>query len=119
MKGTAIGIIALAMTVSATPAMAWERISDEDALAERVVGRTLVNEAGSSWVVRANGRIEGNWDGQAMTGIWEWHSGLFCRNVVVGGQQSGTDCQVLEVRGDSLRVIRDQGRGETSVVTIR
>lgn len=117
MKIAAFAVIS--MTFSALPAAAWERITTEAELLNQVAGRTLVNSEGYSWVYQPDGQISGTWDGMTVVGRWEWHQGLFCRNVRVGGRETGTDCQVKEIRGNQLRYTRDQGRGDTEVLTIQ
>ena len=99
--------------------MAWERITTEQQFVEEVVGRTLVNPEGYAWVYQPDGRITGTWDGQPVTGRWEWHQTLFCRNVRIGATETGTDCQVKEVRGQQMRYTRDQGRGDTIVMSMQ
>ena len=110
---------AASMALSALPAAAWERITTEAQLLDQVAGRTLLNPEGYSWVYQPDGRITGTWDGMEVTARWEWHQGLFCRNVQIGGNETGTDCQVKEIRGDQLRYTRDQGRGDTLLLTIQ
>lgn len=101
------------------PAAAWERITTAQQFLDRVAGRTFVTETGNTFTSHPDGRVTGTWGGNEMTGRWEWHSGFWCRNVRVGGQESGTDCQTLELRGNQLRSTRDQGRGEAAVSTLR
>ncbi len=119
MKRIGAAIAAGALLFAANPAAAWERITTEQQFVDEVAGRTIFNAAGSSWVLHPDGRLVGTWDGHSMTGRWEWHQAFLCRNVRIGGSESGTDCQIIEVQGDRVRITRDQGRGEASEVSMR
>ncbi|MGY6411949.1 MAG: hypothetical protein ACXIUV_13115 [Alkalilacustris sp.] len=120
MKGKMAILVAVTGTFSAVPVAAWERISTEDQFRATIADRTLTTTTGNTFSYQGDGRIVGTWSGQPMAGRWEWHQGFFCRNVRLGnGPETGTDCQLLELRGNEVRTTRDQGRGEVvGVATI-
>lgn len=115
-----LAVLAVAVLVaSASAASAWERITSEDEYRARVVGKTHVNEAGSRWVHHPDGRITGTWAGKPMVGRWQWHQGFWCRNVRVGNAaETGTDCQMIEIRGNQVRNTRNQGRGDSGIARL-
>ncbi|MGY6632894.1 MAG: hypothetical protein ACXIU8_04035 [Alkalilacustris sp.] len=106
---------AIALAVSAFPAAAWERITTEEDFRAAIADRTITTAEGNSFTSHSDGRVTGTWGGQAMSGRWEWHQGFWCRNVRVGSTESGTDCQMVERRGNEVRNTRDQGRGAPGV----
>lgn len=116
----AVALLAVATLFTApSAAFAWERIATQEQLIERIADRTQTGN-GNTWVYHADGRITGTWSGQPMAGRWEWHQGFFCRNVRVGtNPESGTDCQRIEIRGNEVRITRDQGRGDSAIANIQ
>ena len=100
---------AIALAISAVPAVARERITTEEGYLDRVAGRTVTAEEGNTVVSHPVGRV---------TGRWEWHSGFRCRKLRVGGNESGTDCQLVELCGDQLGSTREQGQGRVTVGTL-
>jgi hypothetical protein len=107
------------LSMTATTATAWERITTEQQFRDRIADRTLVMQNG--WTTsHGDGRITGEFNGQRMVGRWQWHQGFWCRNFRnADGTETGTDCQVLDVRGNQLRNTRNQGRGDSVVLTIQ
>jgi hypothetical protein len=98
----------------------WQRITTEDQYRASNVGREIVTPEGHRFSSHADGRVTGQWGGQPMVGAWQWHQGFWCRNVRVGNNpETGTDCQLVEMRGNDVRKTRDQGRGEPRVGTLR
>lgn len=62
--------------------------------------------------VGADGSISGEAFGRPVTGAWRWQGSHFCRDLFYGGRDLGANCQVVELRGDRLRFIADEGRGQ-------
>ncbi|MCC5971631.1 MAG: hypothetical protein JJU15_16935 [Pararhodobacter sp.] len=108
------------VVLASGPALAWERVTTEQQFRDRVVDRQIVTDEGNTYTSHADGRVTGTWQGHRMVGGWQWHQGFWCRNVRVGqGQETGTDCQVIELQGNQLRSTREQGRGTSGVGTIQ
>ena len=102
------------------PALAWERIATEQQFRDNVVDRQVVTPDGNTFTSHADGRVSGVWSGQQLVGGWQWHEGYWCRNVRLGdGPETGTDCQLIELRGNQLRSTRNRGRGEAAVGTVQ
>lgn len=118
MKISSSGFVFTIALLTAQPAAAWERLTTEQQFRDRIVDRTIEAPNGS-FVVGSDGQVAGALGGRSFQGPWQWHQGFWCRNVRVGNQESGTDCQVWEVNGNQIRMTRDQGRGETMTGTIR
>ncbi len=92
-------------------------VTTEAQFRETIVGRTLTFE-GKSLVVNADGTISGPWDGQGITGTWNWSDGAMCRDGRIGSRVLAPDCQVWELDGSSATVTRDRGNGASFVYTI-
>ncbi len=101
-------------------AQGWQRITTEQQYRERIVGRQILTTEGNRFTSHADGRLTGEWGGQRMVGGWQWHQGFYCRNVRVGSHpETGTDCQLVEIRGNDVRKTRNQGRGEAGIGTLQ
>ena len=62
--------------------------------------------------VEKDGTIYGTGAGRPVTGSWQWSGEYFCRNLIWGEKDLGTDCQKIELRGQKLYFIANQGSGE-------
>jgi hypothetical protein len=105
-----------------TPAQAqnWQRITTEQQYRDRIVDRQILTNEGNRFTSHADGRVTGEWSGQRMVGAWQWHQGFWCRNVRLGqNPETGTDCQLVELRGIEVRKTRNQGRGEAGIGTLQ
>jgi len=116
-----VSMFSMALGAAASvSAQSWQRVTTEQQYRDRVVGRTIIFESGNSVVSHPDGRVTGRWGGQPMVGGWQWHQGFWCRNVRVGNSpETGTDCQRIELRGNQVRLTRNQGRGDSGVGTLQ
>ena len=105
-------VLALLMCLMATPALAegFERVNQKDGFLSLVKDRKLTR-LGIRLRVSDNGKITGRAFGQKVTGDWKWQEGYFCRDLFVGGDELGANCQMVQVRGDTLRFTSDRGEG--------
>ena len=112
--------IALAIT-SATPAFAYDRVTDKGAFVGLVSGKTLSNRLyGVSLNVSSGGSISGAALGWDITGSWAWKDGYFCRDMTWGDDPIGYNCQLVEVRnGNEMRFTSDQGTGDAASFKLR
>lgn len=62
--------------------------------------------------VSAQGDIAGTALRKPVTGEWRWENGFFCRDLMFGDDDIGPNCQVVVVKGNEVRFIADQGRGD-------
>ena len=92
-----------------------KRIETEQEYREKVVGKKLVQENGYV-MSHEDGTVSGEFGDQSLSGTWTWEDKYFCRTVTLGTRDFGRDCQVVEVSGDSLTVIRNKGEGKRSPV---
>lgn len=104
---------------SASTADAWQRISTEDQFRAQIVGRTQVIEDTGHITSHPDGRVVGEWQGNNLRGRWEWHDGYWCRNLIIGTRETGTNCLLVERQGDQLRATQDRGRGNQIISTLR
>lgn len=113
--------VATLTAVSAVPAVAddYKRIKTEQEFNSIVVGKTLTWGGGNA-VVRAGGKTTGRLKKQGKySGNWVFSKGFYCRNLVISGKETGTNCQVVEVSGKSLRMTRDQGKGSVTIMSMK
>ncbi|MDJ1016460.1 MAG: dihydrodipicolinate reductase [Paracoccaceae bacterium] len=101
-----------AAIVITTPALAegFQRVIDRDGFMSLVENRDL-RRFGIRLQVRDAGAITGRAFGQKVTGAWNWDDGFFCRDLFVGGDELGANCQLVEIRGNTMRFTSDMGQG--------
>jgi len=107
-------ISALAFGLIASGAMAAESFRGVESRAgfvDLVKGKTLTR-LGVNLLVSPEGGISGRAFGREVRGAWDWNGRYFCRDLSFGARDLGHNCQVVQVRGDTLRFIADQGRGD-------
>jgi hypothetical protein len=119
-----VAVVSFAIAAFSAPMSAeaqnWQRVTTEQQFRDRVVDRQIVTTEGNTFTSHSDGRVTGMWGGQQMVGGWQWHEGFWCRNVQVGqNPETGTNCQLVELRGDDVRITRDQGRGEAGLGTLQ
>lgn len=107
-------LLSLALLAFATPssggAEEFHRVAERDSFLQLVNNRALTR-LGIKLQVTADGQIRGRAFGRKVTGDWRWQSGYFCRDLFVGGDELGANCQMVQVKGDTLRFTSDRGKG--------
>ena len=109
-----------AVSFLATSALAegFQRIEDENKFVNIVKDREL-KRFGIRLQVDDSGQFVGRAFGQAVTGEWDWQNGFFCRDLYLGGKELDPDnCQLVEVRGNTVRFTSDMGRGDSANLRI-
>jgi len=104
----------------ATSALAegFQRIEDESKFVNIIKDREL-KRFGIRLQVDDSGKIVGRAFGQAVTGEWDWQNGFFCRDLYLGGKELDPDnCQLVEVRGNTVRFTSDMGQGDSANLRI-
>ncbi|MFN3969839.1 MAG: dihydrodipicolinate reductase [Gemmobacter sp.] len=105
--------------LAASPALAdFNRVSSKGDFVGLVSGKALTR-MGVTLKVLPEGKIEGRAFGQTVTGAWNWNGGLFCRDLTFGRRNLGPNCQVVQKKGDTIRFIADEGRGDFADLRIR
>lgn len=106
-------VIAAALVTAPKPATAeGAQVIDDRSSFVRLVADRELTRLGIRLKVSEDGRIEGSAFGRKVTGDWRWSNGYFCRDLSYGNQSLGPNCQVVQLRGDRLRFIADEGRGD-------
>ena len=101
----------------ATPAAAFEAVTDRAAFLSLVSGKALVGD-GVSLRVGPDGGIAGRGFGLRVTGSWTWEDGLFCRTLDTILRDFPRNCQTVALRGDVLRFQADRGTGDIADLRI-
>lgn len=84
-----------------------------------IIGRTLTLNPGQSFVISANGTLNGSWDGKPLVGAYEMRDGFFCRTLSQGPRgPSPEDCQLFVLEGNKLQGTRDRGNGGSFTYTV-
>jgi hypothetical protein len=110
------GAFALLM---ALPALAdFQPVRAESDFRALIDGRELTR-FGVRLQVSQQGRITGRGFGFAVGGQWEWLNGYFCRTLEFAGTGDPYNCQLVLRDGDTLRFIKDQGRGDFADLRLR
>ncbi len=109
---TWIAVTATAWVVlsAAAQADAFQRVDQRDGFVSLVKDRALTR-FGIRLKVQNNGKITGRAFGRKVTGDWTWSGGYFCRDLYVGGDELGPNCQMVQVQGNTLRFTSDKGQG--------
>lgn len=115
-----LSLSAAAFGLLATSALAegFQRIEDEANFVKLVKDRDL-KRFGIRLQVSDSGQIVGRAFGQDVTGQWDWQNGFFCRDLYLSGEELDPDnCQLVEVRGNTVRFTSDMGRGDSAALRI-
>ena len=113
--------IALAIALGcggAAAAEGFQTISDRDAFVRAVNGKQLTR-VGIRLTVEPTGQIVGKAFGKPVTGAWRWSGGYFCRDLYYGSTDLGPNCQMVKVRGSTVRFISDRGTGQYADLNLR
>ena len=109
-----IGALVLGLMItlpSSAIADSFQRVEDETGFMSLVKDRDL-KRLGIRLNVMDDGRIEGRAFGRKVTGKWSWDSGYFCRDLAVNGDPLEYNCQMVQVKGETLRFTSDKGTGQ-------
>lgn len=113
---------ALAAACMLAPASAaaseFRVVTDPSEFVELVSGREL-RRFGIRLQVSPQGAIAGEGFGQRVSGDWRWDGRYFCRDLAYGSTELGHNCQLVAVRGDTIRFVADQGQGDYADFRLR
>jgi len=96
----------------------FEPVTDRGRFLNLVDGKTLTR-LGIKLDVLPSGQIAGRAFGRPVTGAWRWAGGYFCRDLYYGDRDLGPNCQLVKVRGRTLRFIADRGAGQYADLNLR
>ncbi len=99
------------LAAEALAAEEFRTVKDQDTFLTVVTGKKLTR-FGIELDVTPEGEIKGRAFGQSVTGAWRWSDGYFCRDLYFGKRDLGPNCQVVQVSGEVVRFIADQGKGD-------
>ncbi len=100
--------------VLAAPVLAegFQRIDDERKFTDLMKQYDL-KRFGIRLKIGDNGQITGRAFGQRVSGAWDWENGFFCRDLYWGGKELDADnCQLVEIRGNTVRFTSNKGNGD-------
>ena len=116
MTRTLLSAALVIASISAAPAFAdkWKTIRTEADFRSQVVDKK-VTWNGNWGIINADGTAEGKLQKQgAYEGNWVWSGRFYCRNFVIGGKATGTNCAKVEISGDKVRFLNDKGKGRVT-----
>ena len=98
----------------------FEVVSDYATFEARLIGPKIADMADDAnyFVIVPDGTIEGTWFGKEMIGAWRWEDGYFCRTLSAP-RPAPEDCQEWAIGGETVRLVRDRGKGEETLYAIR
>lgn len=111
-------LAAAALLTAPVYADSFQRITTKADYLKLVVGNTYCNDGGC-WAAQKNGKMTGNFGGEKFRATWKWHKGFGCQAGKLGSRKLDTDCRVIEVSGDQIRITRGQGKGKQVVYTVK
>ena len=88
----------------------FAQVTDEGQFVNLIAGKALTR-LGITLNVDPQGRITGRAFGREVTGQWDWNGGYFCRDLNYGEDPLEFNCQMVKVRGNTVRFISDRGEG--------
>ena len=100
----------LMLLVAPAQAETFQRVDDKDGFLSLVQNKQL-KRFGIRLEVTDDGQIKGRAFGRKVTGAWKWNSGYFCRDLAVGGDPLEYNCQLVQVKGRTMRFTSDRGAG--------
>ncbi len=113
--------VAALIMVSAAPTLAenFKRIKKAEDFNAMVVGKKLTWDDGTG-IVNADGTTSGKTNSVGKYyGNWVWQKGYYCRNLIIKGKETGTNCQKVEVDGANARFTRDKGKGRVTMISMK
>ena len=110
MKHLILSFVLVCVSPSLAFAESFERVEKRDGFMSLVKDRALTR-LGIKLNVSPDGKISGRAFGQKVTGDWKWQGGYFCRDLYVGGDELGANCQLVQVNGNTVRFTSDRGQG--------
>lgn len=112
MSRTLFAAAALALlAASSALAEGFHTVQSRSGFVELVHGKSLTR-SGVNLAVTPGGEIRGEAFGRQVTGAWRWDGGYFCRDLTFGKRNLGANCQLVQVRGNTMRFISDRGAGQ-------
>lgn len=111
-------VAALSLSLGAAEAQNFKRITTEADYIAKVAGKKYCNEGGC-WTAKKNGRMTGKFGKDRFKANWAWKKSFACRTGTLGKRDIGTDCQVIEVAGNKVRITRKQGKGKKVVYSTK
>ena len=93
-------------------------IKEENEFINLIDGKTL-NRFLIKLSVGKDGTISGTGAGIGVKGNWNWQGDYFCRSLLWGKRDLGSDCQKVELINQKLFFTADQGRGATAGFTFK
>ncbi len=117
-------VLVASMGFLSAPAAAqsdWNPIKDREVFMELLDGKSL-----NIWYyvlklrVLDDGTISGRAFGGEITGDWEWKDGYFCRKMRwEDSYEVEYNCQLVEIKDQTMRFTVDQGAGEYADFKLR
>ena len=109
-----IFLVALTSFILAGPvsAIAFERVVQREGFLSLIKDRDLTR-LGIRLTVTQDGKIKGRAFGWKITGDWTWDGGYFCRDLYLDDSELDmANCQLVQVKGNTLRFTSDKGSGD-------
>ena len=107
-------VAVLTMTSASALADGWKTIRKEADFREMVVGKNLAWN-GNTGIINADGTAAGTLKEQgAYKGNWVWSGRFYCRNFIIGGKATGTNCAKVEVSDTGVRFLNNKGKGRVT-----
>ena len=117
---TAIVLTVSGCATTAPDNVVYERITSKEQYVELVTGRAGLSKGSNiSTTTFADGTMKGGGGGKTFSGTWTWEEEYFCREGTIGSNVLKRDCQTVEISGDSLKIGRNKGKGESVVYILK
>jgi hypothetical protein len=108
-----VTLAAIALALPTLAAAEFKQVKKEKQFRSQIVDHKLTDANGNWTIIKSDGTQSGSFNGQTYVGAWKWNGRYWCRNGKLGGQELGTNCQLVEIDGTSTRFTRDKGKGKS------
>ena len=97
----------------------FQRVDQRDGFMSIIKHKDLMR-FGIRLKITDRGEIVGRAFGRKVTGDWSWRDGYFCRDLFVGGSElDANNCQLVQVKGDTVRFTSDKGAGDSADLRLK
>ncbi len=94
------------------------QIKTEAEFRKLIVGKKMTHEWDGYTLFQADNQMSGTYKGMKQSGFWSWVGDTVCRRFILDGKNVGSDCRTVAVKGNTVTITRNAGKGKPFNLTI-
>ena len=94
------------------------QIKTEAEFRKLIVGKKMTNEWDGYSLYQADNQTSGIYKGMKISGVWSWVGDTVCQPFFLDGKHVGSDCRTVAIKGKTVTVTRNGGKGKPYNLTI-